>query len=136
MAGKHLFRWKKPTGDYEYDGPTALFLVLESVNPNTRVGVARLKQKLRKTRLGGYNHNVKDMLTAIQSTYTMIEELGFKHEDIVMEHTAPVASELSRNEGDRNFSRSTDSALGETREQPEFDVLDVPIVHTYVRSIL
>ena len=85
MAKKHLFRWQKPSGDYEYDGPTALFLVLESVNPSTRVGVARLKKKLRETRLGGYNHNVRDMLTAIQSTYTTIEELGFKHDNIVME---------------------------------------------------
>ena len=92
MARKHLFRWKKPTGDYEYDGPTALFLVLESVNPNTRVGVARLKQKLRETRLGGYNHNVRDMLTAVQSTYTMIEELGFKHDDIVMDVFAALLS--------------------------------------------
>ena len=58
MAKKHLFCWQKPSGDYEYDGPTALFLVLESVNPSTRVGVARLKKKLRDTRLGGYNHNV------------------------------------------------------------------------------
>lgn len=85
MAKKHLFRWQKPSGDYEYDGPTALFLVLESVNPSTRVGVARLKKKLRETKLGGYNHNVRDMLTAIQSTYTTIEELGFKHDDIVMD---------------------------------------------------
>ena len=47
------------------------------------------------------------------------------------EHTAPVASELPRNEGDRNLSRSTNSALGEMREQPEFDVSDDTIVRTY-----
>ena len=85
MAKKHLFRWQKPSGDYEYDGPTALFLVLESVNPSTRVGVSRMKKKIRDIRLGGYNHNVRDMLTAIQLTYTTIEELGFKHDDIVMD---------------------------------------------------
>ena len=85
MAKKDYFRWQTTTGSFEYDGPTALFLLLEAVNPNTRVGVATLKKKLRDMRLGGYNHNVRELLTAIQTTYTEIEELGFKHDDIVMD---------------------------------------------------
>ena len=73
MAKKDYFRWQTTSGSYEYDGPTALFLLLEAVNPNTCVDIATLKKKLRDMRLGGYNRNVCDLLTAMQTTYTEIE---------------------------------------------------------------
>ena len=85
MSKKDYFRWQTLTGSFEYDGPTALFLLLEAVNPNTQVDVATLKKKLRDMLLGGNNHNVRESLTAIQTTYTEIEELGFKHDDILMD---------------------------------------------------
>ena len=85
MSKKDYFRWQTSTGSFEYDGPTALFLLLEAVNPYMQVHVATLKKKLRDMRLGGYNHNVRELLTAIQTMYTEIEVLGFKHDDILMD---------------------------------------------------
>ena len=71
MSQKQHFQWSM-NGSFEYDGPTAAFLLMESVNPNTRVGVTSLKKKIRETRLGGFNNNVRTMLNSIQSDYTEV----------------------------------------------------------------
>jgi hypothetical protein len=72
-------------GTIEYDKPTALYILLLDINPNTRVGVGVLKKKLRGTKMGGYNKKATDVLYEIQSTYNRIEELGFTHADIVLD---------------------------------------------------
>ena len=85
MARKSLFSWYGADGTIEYDGPTALYILISDINPNTRVGVGVLKKKLRDIKMGSYNQKVTDMLHEIQSTYNRIEELGFTHEDIVLD---------------------------------------------------
>lgn len=89
---KTLFTMKKDfswldgtTGEYNYDGPTILHILMASVNPNTRVGVSGLKEKIRMAKMGAFNHNVKDMLTDIASNYNLIVEQGFSHDDIIMD---------------------------------------------------
>ena len=43
--------------------------------------------------IGGYHNNICKLLTAIQTTYTKIEELGFKHNNILMNLlTAPLST--------------------------------------------
>ena len=82
---KKDFAWMdNATGEYNYDGPTILHILMLSVNPNTRVGVTGLKEKMRATHMGAFNHNVKALLTDIATNYNMILEQGFSHEDVVM----------------------------------------------------
>ncbi len=83
---KKDFAWMDDaTGEYNYDGPTILHILMSSVNPNTRVGVTGLKEKIRTAKMGAFNHNVKDLLTDIASNYNMIVEQGFSHDDVVMD---------------------------------------------------
>ncbi len=83
---KEEFSWlDSTTGEYNYNGPTILHILMASVNPNTRVGVTGLKEKIRLAKMGAFNHNVKDMLTNIASNYNLIVEQGFLHDDFIMD---------------------------------------------------
>jgi len=121
MSQKQHFQWSM-NGSFEYDGPTAAFLLMESVNPNTRVGVTSLKKKIRETRLGGFNGNVRSMLNSIQSDYTEILEFGGSHDNIVMDTFSALLS--SKNSVFRNFIQrkkdkwelGVDVSLGELKE--------------------
>ena len=55
-----------------------------AVNISTCIG-ACLKKKICKMRLRGYNYNIRYKLTIILSTYTTKKELGFKHNNIIMD---------------------------------------------------
>ena len=87
MAKRDLFRWKDATGsnDFEMDGPTILYILMESVNPSTRVGVSDMKETIRETRMHQFDHKVSDMMNDIQTNYNQIVELGYKHDDVVMD---------------------------------------------------
>ena len=50
---------------------------MASVNPNTRVAVIGLKEKIRMVKMGSFNHNVKDLLTDIASNVNLIVEQDF-----------------------------------------------------------
>ena len=79
------FTWTDTIGEAYYDGPTMLYILLASVNPLTRVGVSKLKEALRNTRLEKFEHNIDGVLTNNKSNYNQIIERGFKHDDIVMD---------------------------------------------------
>jgi len=89
---KTLFTKKKDfawldgtTGEYNYDGPTILYILMATVNLNTRVGVTGLKEKIRLAKMASFNHNVKDLLTDIATSFNLIIDDGFTHDDIVMD---------------------------------------------------
>ncbi len=71
---KNLFTKKKDfdwldssTGEYNYHGPTILYILMSAVNPNTRVGVTGLKEKIHLAKMAAFNHNVKDLFTDIET---------------------------------------------------------------------
>jgi hypothetical protein len=78
-----LYLWKSSTGEFFYDGGTMLQILVEKVNPTTRVGVVNLKDKIRNCKLANFGHNVRDMLDNIISLNDEIEERGFTHDDLV-----------------------------------------------------
>jgi len=58
------FTWSGQ-GEEEIDGPTILWILLQICNPSTRVGVAELKEDLRKTTSAKFQHNVKSMCSML-----------------------------------------------------------------------
>ena len=79
------FSWTDGNGDAFYDGPTILYILLASVNPSTRVGVSKLKETIRNTRLEKFVFKIDDMISNMESNYNLIIERGHKHDDIVMD---------------------------------------------------
>jgi len=63
------------------DGPTILWLLLQICNPSTRVGVAELKEDLRRTTSEKFQRNVKNMTDHLSSKFRNIREKGQTHED-------------------------------------------------------
>ncbi len=70
---------------YNYNGPTILHILMVSVNPNTRVGIAGFKGKIRVAKMGLFNHNVKDLLTDIALNHNLIVKQGFTHNNVIMD---------------------------------------------------
>jgi hypothetical protein len=79
------YLWISDTGEEFYDGPTMLQICVEKVNPNTRVGVADLKETLRNVKLANFSHNVRDMTDQMTSVYDDIIQRGFTHEDFILD---------------------------------------------------
>ena len=45
---------------------------MASVNPNIRLGVSGLKENIQSAKMDTFDHNIKDILTNIESNYDMI----------------------------------------------------------------
>ena len=69
----------------EYDGPTILWLLLQSSNPSTRVGVSELKADLRQADSAKFKHNVKDLTDYMSSKYREIQEKEQQHQDYLLD---------------------------------------------------
>jgi hypothetical protein len=79
------FLWKSSDGEIYYDGVTMLQILIEKVNPTTRVGVVDLKDKIRNAKMANYSHNVREMTDKLQSYYNDILRKGRTHEDFVLD---------------------------------------------------
>jgi hypothetical protein len=80
-----IYLWISDTGEEFYDGPTMLQICVEKVNPNTRVGVAHLKENLRNSKLANYDNNVRDMTDKMSSIHDEIVQRGFTHDDFILD---------------------------------------------------
>ena len=78
------YKWSG-NGKVEYDGPTILWLLLQSCNPSTRVGVSELKTDLREATSAKFKHNVKDLTDYMSSKYREIREKGQQHQDYLLD---------------------------------------------------
>ena len=78
------YKWAG-NGKVEYDGPTILWLLLQSCNPSTRVGVSELKTDLREANSAKFKHNVKDLTDYMSSKYREIQEKGQQHQDYLLD---------------------------------------------------
>ena len=85
MLRKKDFTWtNNTTGEVHIDGGTLLYILLNTINPSTRVSVSGLKIKISKATLVAFGHNVIDMLNDMASHYARILELGGTHEDYLL----------------------------------------------------
>ena len=72
-------------GDKEIDGPTILWILLQICNPSTLVGVAELKDDLRKATSAKFQNNVKILNDYMSSKFCNITEKGQTHEDYILD---------------------------------------------------
>ena len=68
-------------GIVEHDGPTILWILLQTCNPSTRVGVSELKEDLRQATSAKFKHDVRALTDYMSSKLRKIREKGQKHED-------------------------------------------------------
>ena len=68
--------WKSDTGEDFFDGPTMLMIIVQAINPSTRVGVTTLKDQIRAINLPGHQHNVIDMFSHQYRLYNEIIQRG------------------------------------------------------------
>ena len=71
--------------DEEMDGPTILWILMQTCNPSTRVGVSELKEELRSATSAKFNHDIQKLTDFMSSKYREIKEKGQKHEDIILD---------------------------------------------------
>ena len=60
---------------------TILWILLQTCNPSTRVGVAELKEDLRKATSAKFKHDVKTLTDDMCSKLRKIREKGQRHDD-------------------------------------------------------
>ena len=85
FSKKKHFQWKDQFGNLSNDGPVMLQLLIESVNPSTRVGVSDLKQQIRSIKLVTFQYNVVTMTDKLTHDYNQILERSHTHEDFVLD---------------------------------------------------
>ena len=73
------YTWWSATGD-EMDGPTIIWLLLQSCSPSTRVGVTKLKDQMRSATSAQHKHNIKDLTDYMKTKYRAIIEKGQNHD--------------------------------------------------------
>ena len=82
---KREFTWNDPiTGIEELDGPTMLQIIIQGINPTTRVGVSDFKMEIQNATLPKHNDNVQEMLDYMEMNYEEIVCHNFTHPDYVM----------------------------------------------------
>ena len=62
------------TGQVKYDGPTMIFLIYQTIDPNTIVGLDNILKKLERAKLGDYNNDVAAMLKDMQTWRLILKE--------------------------------------------------------------
>ena len=61
------YKWTDAGGLKSNDGPTMFYLILKSINPDTRIGVLSLKYEIDKSTLAKFGNNVKDLIDDMYS---------------------------------------------------------------------
>lgn len=80
---KHLYTWRSTNGDVYLDGALMLQIIMDHINPSTRVGVTHLKDLLRDAKLSQHNNNVLSLTEKMDSTYQEILNRGGSHDDYI-----------------------------------------------------
>ena len=86
---KSLKKLRISRGQYEWSDSgyllsnyvtVALYLLLNSINPDIRIGVPNLKDEIEKATIYKFGNNVKDLLDEISSNYYIIIDKGERYE--------------------------------------------------------
>ena len=63
LLAQKIFIYTVPiTGAQEFDGPTMLLLIVNSINPTTRVGASNYKKEIQNATLKKFSNNVQEMV--------------------------------------------------------------------------
>ena len=65
-------------------GPTMIYLLFKSTNPDKRIGVSNLKYEIEKSTLAKFDNNVKYILDGMSANYTIIIDKGERNKDYVV----------------------------------------------------
>ena len=82
---ENLYMWTTQDNELIYDGVTMLQILVDTVKPSLRAGVADLKEKLRQSKLATYSYDVSEMLNKMESTFREIQKQGQTHEDYILD---------------------------------------------------
>ena len=83
MNKKKYFTWYETSGEIFYDGLMICKIVMDICNPETKVGVQVLRNKIAETKSATFKHKIPDMLEHIKSTMDLIEEMGETHDNLL-----------------------------------------------------
>ena len=72
-------------GDEEMDGRTILWVLFQTCNPSTRVGVSELKEDIRGATSSKFGHDIQKLTDFVGSKYRKIREKGQTHDDIILD---------------------------------------------------
>jgi hypothetical protein len=89
---EHLYTWKDATGEIFLDGALMLQIIMDHINPSTRVGVTHLKDTLRAARLANFSYNVLSLTDKMEKTYQEILSRGGTHDDYLKDVFDALAS--------------------------------------------
>ena len=64
---RRVYEWTDDGGIISNHGPTMLYLVLKSINPDTSIGVSNIKYEIDKENLSKFGNNVKELLDNMYS---------------------------------------------------------------------
>ena len=95
MTMKDCFSWTDANGDMYYNGVMILFLVMDIVNPTTKVGVQNLRNKIEKGNSALFRHDISEMLKYIKSQYYLIMEIGETHYNLLINTFDAILSALN-----------------------------------------
>ena len=89
---EHLYTWKDSAGQIFLDGALMLQIIMDHINPSTRVGVTHLKDTLRASRLANHSYNVLSLTDKMEKTYQEILSRGGSHDDYLKDLFDALAS--------------------------------------------
>ena len=85
LQKKSEFAWLNARGNFEYDGPTMLKIIITAVKPSTRVGVSDITLEIQNSRLNKYNYDVKQMLDDMNHNYQSLTIQNHQHPNYILD---------------------------------------------------
>ena len=81
MIVENFFAWHDSNGDMFFDGVMMLYLVMVECNPETKVGVQVLRDKISNTKSAMFDHDAPRMMEHIASAMILITDQGETHDN-------------------------------------------------------
>ena len=95
MTIEDCFSWTDDNGDTYYNGVILLFLVMDTVNPTTKVSMQNLRNKIAKANSALFQHDIPEMLKYIKNQYDLIMEMGETHDNLLINTFDAILSALN-----------------------------------------
>ena len=83
MTEREKFSWFEQTGEVFYEGGTMMKLIMDTCNPQTKVGVQNLRDKIAQAKSADFGHDVGKMMTYIKEQMTLIHEMRETHDSLL-----------------------------------------------------
>ena len=76
MQNKKYFTWRDDRNYLFYDGHSMVKIIIDACNPDTKVGVQGLRNKIAKTKSSAFEHDITKMLQHVSGACEKIVDLG------------------------------------------------------------